>query len=148
MPFLIRWPGKISSGSRFPQLLQNIDYAPTFLEAAGLEVPREIQGESLIPILEDPDTDQWRKYVYYHYYEHLTEHGVPRHEGVRGERYKLINFYSNDGWELIDLKTDPNELVDVSGDPEYAAVLDEMKTQLEWLRSQYQLPDHAESATH
>ena len=82
--------------------------------------------------------------MYYHYYEHLTEHGVPRHEGVRGERYKLINFYSNDGLELIDLKTDPLELNDVSDDPIYASVLEHMKVQLEQLRGQYDLPDLTE----
>ena len=148
MPFLIRWPEKIQPGTRFDQLLQNIDYAPTLLEAAGLEVSEEIQGASILPILEDPDTDDWRKYLYYHYYEHLTEHGVPRHEGVRGERFKLINFYSNDGLELIDLKTDPNELRDVSGVREYSGVLEEMKAQLERLRGKYDLPSHEESATH
>lgn len=148
MPFLIRWPGKIRAGTRFDQLLQNIDYAPTFIEAAGLSVPEEIQGESIVSVLDDPDTDEWRKYLYYHYYEHLTEHGVPRHEGVRGKRYKLINFYSNDGFELIDLKTDPNELVDRSSDPEYAAVLEKMKVQLERMRVKYELPDRSESMMH
>ncbi len=148
MPFLIRWPEKIKPGTRFEQLLQNIDYAPTFLEAAGLEVPKEIQGESILPLLGDPDTRKWREYIYYHYYEHLREHGVPRHEGVRGERYKLINFYSNDGYELIDLKTDPNELVDRSGDPEYAAVLEKMKVELERMRVKYDMPDRTESMKH
>lgn len=144
MPFVIRWPEKIRPGTQYKQLLQNIDYAPTFLQAAGVEVPEEIQGESIFPILENPETNEWRKYLYYHYYEHLTEHGVPRHEGVRGERYKLINFYSNDGLELIDLKTDPLELNDVSDDPIYASVLEHMKVQLEQLRGQYDLPDLTE----
>ena len=148
MPFLIRWPGKIEPGTRYAQLLQNIDYAPTFLEAAGAPVPEEIQGHSILPILENPESDDWRKYLYYHYYEHLTEHGVPRHEGVRGQRYKLINYYSNDGFELIDLQTDPNEMRDVSEDPKYADVLESMKSELARLRQRYDLPSLAESAVH
>ena len=148
MPFLIRWPGKIAPGTKYRQLLQNIDYAPTFMEAAGVPVPKEIQGHSILPILENPESENWRKYLYYHYYEHLTEHGVPRHEGVRGQRYKLINYYSNDGFELIDLQTDPNEMRDVSEDPRYAEVLETMKSVLGRLRQRYDLPSLAESAVH
>ena len=148
MPFLIRWPEKIAPGTRHEQLIQNIDYAPTFLEAAGVEAPQGIQGKSMISLYDSPNSQNWRKYVYYHYYEHLTEHGVPRHDGVRGERYKLINFYSNDGWSLYDLETDPNELTDLSKAPEYKDILIHMQGQLARLRTQYELPEYAESMKH
>lgn len=140
MPFLIRWPGKIAPGTRCDQLIQNIDYAPTFLDAAGVEIPDHVQGRSLTPLLENPAETQWRDSIYYHYYEHGGEHQVPRHEGVRTERYKLINFYSNDGLNLFDLKTDPMEMRDVSGDPAYAATLDSMKAELQRQRKNYELP--------
>ena len=141
MPFLVRWPGHVKPGTRCEKLIQNIDYAPTFLDVAGLEVPLEVQGKSLVPVLERPETAKWRDAVYYHYYEHGGEHRVPRHEGVRNDRYKLINFYSNDGFNLYDLKNDPTEMVDVSGSPAYSEVLVSMKGELARLRDQYDLPD-------
>lgn len=139
MPFVVRWPGKIQPGTRYEQLIQNIDYAPTFLQAAGLKVPAEVQGKSLLPLFDSQNAD-WRDAIYYHYYEHGGEHQVPRHEGVRNERYKLINFYSNDGFNLFDLKNDPSEMRDLSGDPAHAAVLKSMKTQLKRMRTEYDVP--------
>ena len=141
MPVLVRWPGHVKPGTRSEKLIQNIDYAPTFLDVAGLEVPAEVQGTSLVPLLEKPETAKWRDSVYYHYYEHGGEHQVPRHEGVRNDRYKLINFYSNDGFNLYDLKNDPTEMIDVSGSPAYSEVLASMKDELDRLRGQYDLPD-------
>lgn len=140
MPFVIRWPGQIEPGTRSEQLIQNIDYAPTFLAAAGLDVPDDIQGESLLPLFVEPNSPNWRQSIYYHYYEHGGEHQVPRHEGVRTSRYKLINFYSNDGFNLFDLKTDPQEMRDISRDPKHAETLAVMKAELERLRKQYDLP--------
>ncbi len=142
MPFVIRWPGKIPAGSRCDQLIQNIDYAPTFLEAAGLEIPSDVQGKSLVPLLLNPKSDDWRDAIYYHYYEHGGEHQVPRHEGVRTARYKLINFYSNDGFNLFDLEKDPQELRDVSKAPAYQQVLQSMKTRLQQERQKYDVPDN------
>ena len=146
MPFLIRWPGKIKPGSRNKQLIQNIDYAPTFLEAAGVTVPKEIQGKSLLPLFTNVKEKQWRKNLYYHYYEHMTEHQVPRHEGVRGERYKLIHFYTDKEYNLFDLKTDPTEMTDLAKDPKYAQVLAKMKMKLAKARKLYDLPNLTESA--
>jgi len=140
MPFLVRWPGHVKAGTRSEELIQNIDYAPTFLEVAGLDVPAEVQGTSLVPVLEQPSTAKWRDSVYYHYYEHGGEHQVPRHEGVRNDQYKLINFYSNDGFDLYDLKEDPSEMVDVSEQARYSDVLASMKEELTRLRKQYDLP--------
>jgi arylsulfatase A-like enzyme len=142
MPFIIRWPGNIKPGTRYDQLIQNIDYAPTFLEAAGIAVPEnaEIQGESMVPLFKNPQA-KGRDAIYYHYYEHGGEHQVPRHEGVRDGRYKLINFYSNDGFNLFDLEKDPNEMTDLSKKPEYKQVIGVMKEKLANLRKQYDLPD-------
>jgi N-acetylglucosamine-6-sulfatase len=140
MPFLVRWPGHVEPGTRSEKLIQNIDYAPTFLEVAGEDIPTEIQGKSLVPLLENPQAAQWRSSIYYHYYEHGGEHQVPRHEGVRNDRYKLINFYSNDGYNLFDLQKDPSELTDVSSDASYADVLAAMKQDLARHRKDYDLP--------
>ncbi|MCH2208528.1 MAG: sulfatase [Lentisphaerales bacterium] len=140
MPFVIRWPGKIKAGSRYQQLIQNIDYAPTFLQAAGIMAPEEVQGQSMLPLFKDQQASG-RDAIYYHYYEHMTEHKVPRHEGVRDGRYKLINFYSNDGYNLFDLKKDPNEMTDLSKNPEYQGILEVMKGKLSKLRQKYDLPE-------
>ncbi len=147
MPFLIRWPGKVSPGTRCDRLIQNIDYAPTFLDVAGLEIPEDVQGRSLTPLFKNPSAANWRESIYYHYYEHGGEHQVPRHEGVRTDRYKLINFYSNDGFNLFDLQTDPQELHDLSRDPSQASVLATMKEELSRQRERYHLPSLAESQT-
>lgn len=140
MPFLIRWPGRIRPGTRCDKLIQNIDYAPTFLEVAGLPIPDHVQGTSLVPLFANPKGADWRKAIYYHYYEHGGEHQVPRHEGVRTERYKLINFYSNDGFDLYDLDKDPREMRDVSEEPEYAQTMAQMKAELARLRKAYDVP--------
>lgn len=140
MPFVIRWPGVVKPGSKNEHLIQNIDYAPTFLEAAGQDIPEEVQGQSLVSVLKNPDTAKWRDSIYYHYYEHGGEHQVPRHEGVRTDRYKLINFYSNDGYNLFDLDKDPQEMQDVSADPKYRPVLDDLLAKLKVLRREYDLP--------
>ena len=131
--------GKIKPGTVYEQMIQNIDYAPTLIAAAGLAVPAEMQGNSMMPIF-NGQAKNWRKSIYYHYYEHGGEHNAPRHEGVRTDRYKLINFYSNDGYNLFDLKRDPDEMTDVSRNPEYKAVMDQMKAELQALRAQYKLP--------
>ena len=139
MPFIISWPGKIKPGTRYQQMIQNIDYAPTLIDAAGIQVPDEMQGLSMLPIFKGEEKE-WRESVYYHFYEGGGEHNAPRHEGVRNKRYKLINFYQHDGFNLFDLEKDPNEMKDLSKDPEYAPVLASMKKELEKLRQQYGQP--------
>jgi len=106
MPFLIKWPGVTKAGERTRGLAQNIDFAPTFLDAAGVSVPADMQGTSLKPLLNGKTPYAWRKSIYYHYYER-GEHHVPAHEGIRTDRYKLIHFYDTDEWELFDLEKDP-----------------------------------------
>lgn len=139
MPFIISWPGVTKAGTVNDNLIQNIDYAPTFCEIAGITPPADLQGKSLKSIIENPDSE-WRESVYYHYYEYPNIHNVPPHEGVRTGRYKLINFYKNDGYNLFDLEQDPHELKDLSRSPEYADVLESMKSKLAGLRKELQVP--------
>ena len=135
MPLVVRWPGVIKPGTRVEQLTQNIDFAPTFLDAAGVSAPEPMHGRSLVPLMRGETPSDWRRSLYYHYYETTTHH-VARHEGVRTDRYKLIHFYDVDEWELFDLKKDPQELNSKYNDPGYADILKELKTELQRLKQQ------------
>ncbi|MBT3377647.1 MAG: sulfatase [Lentisphaerae bacterium] len=137
MPLLMRWPGNIKPGTRIPQLVQNIDYAPTLLEVAGADLPDDLQGESLVPLLKGQATPNWRKSIYYHYFEFPGGHSVRRHCGVRTERYKLMEFYLEKEWELFDLEKDPLEMKSVYDDAAYGAVRAELTAELERLKKQY-----------
>ena len=134
MPLVVRYPKGIRPGGVSKALCMNIDFAPTFLDCAGIPVPGEMQGRSLKPVMEHggevpPD---WRKAVYYHYYEYPAEHSVKRHFGIRTDRYKLIRFYNDiDAWELYDEEADPREMHNVHDDPAYAAVRDSMHVLLQ-----------------
>jgi len=138
-PLIIHWPGVTRPGSRIERLVQNIDYAPTFCDIAGITPPSDMQGKSLKPIILNPNAP-WRDSIYYHYYEYPNIHNIPPHEGVRTERYKLINFYKNDGYNLFDLKNDPFEMKDVSKNPDYRGILTQMKRKLATLHKQYNVP--------
>ena len=140
-PFLVRWPEGIKPGSVSRDLVSNLDFAPTFLELAGVEAPAAMQGKSLVPVMKGKTPKDWRKSLYYHYYEYPGAHDVRRHYGVRGERYKLVFFYTLGEWELYDLDEDPDELESVHADPAYATILDRMKTELSRLRKQYAVPE-------
>ncbi len=137
-PLLIRYPNHITPGSKNTDLVQNIDFAPTVLDVAGVEIPEDMQGLSLRPLFKN-DTVSWRDALYYHYYEYPGIHMVKRHYGVRTERYKLIRFYYDiEAWELYDLEKDPQELHNVYGTPDYAEVQEQLHTRVEELRVQYQ----------
>ena len=139
MPLALRWPGHVSPGTRIERLTQNIDFAPTFLEAAGLTPPGEMQGRSLLPLLSGETPAGWRDAIYYHYYESGEHHVVP-HEGVSTERYKLIHYYEDGQWELFDLEKDPREMRSVHDDPEYAAIRSGLEEKLKALKKQYAVP--------
>lgn len=132
MPLIVSWPGQTRPGSINDNLVQNLDYAATFLEAAETKIPDDIQGRSLVPLLKGESTE-WRDSIYYHYYEYPSVHMVPRHNGVRTNRYKLIHFYQFDEWEFYDLQTDPDELQNQYANPEYAPQISELKIELEKL---------------
>jgi arylsulfatase A-like enzyme len=135
---LIRWPEKIEPGSATDEMVQNLDFAQTFLEAAGIEAPDDMQGESLMPLLEG-NFEEWdRDAVYYHYYEYPGFHMVKRHYGIVTKDYKLAHFYYDiDEWELYDRRNDPMELNNVYDDPAYEQVVIELKEKLQELREKY-----------
>jgi len=139
MPFIIKWPGVAKAGARTKGLSQNIDFAPTFLDAAGVTVPADMQGMSLKPLMKGGKPSDWRKSLYYHYYER-GEHNVPAHEGVRSDKYKLIHFYDTNEWELFDLEKDPQEMKSVYADASYGSVVKEMKAELARVRKEYKVP--------
>ncbi len=137
-PLLVRWPGQVAPGQENTTMVQNLDFAPTLLEAAKIDVPEDMQGESLMPLLFNQSSEWDRDAVYYHYYEYPAVHMVKRHYGVVTEDYKLAHFYYDvDEWELYDRKKDPQELNNVYNDPDYAEVVDALKGKLAELRTQY-----------
>ena len=139
-PLLIRWPGVTQAGSTSDALVSNIDFAETFLQIAGTDIPSEMQGRSLVPLLEGEQPADWRTTHYYHYYE-AGGHGVPIHYGVTDGRHKLIRFPDEklDAWEFYDLDSDPMEMTSRYQDPKYAGVIAELKLELDRLRKQYQV---------
>jgi len=141
-PLLVRWPGVTKPGSVNDDLVSNVDFAETFLDIAGANIPSDMQGRSLAPLLKGRIPSDWRKSHYYHYYE-AGHHGVPVHYGVTDGRYKLIRFPDDelDAWEFFDLQKDPQELTSLYDDPSYADVIVEFKQELNRLRQQYQVED-------
>ncbi len=139
IPLVMQWQGRIAPGQSTDALVQNIDFAPTLLAAADVEADTPMHGISLLPLLgEEPPT--WDRDLYYHFYENPGFHGVARHYGVRGERYKLIHYYENSEWELFDLQEDPADQVNLYGKPGYANITRDMKRRLERLRERYRVP--------
>lgn len=137
-PLIVKWAGTTKPGSINNDLVSNLDFAATFLEMAGVNVPEDIQGESLVPILKGETPKDWRKGHYYHYYEYPSWHMVKRHYGITTERYKLIHFYYDiDEWEMYDLKVDPNEINNVYNKEEYKQVRAELHKELEDIRKKY-----------
>ena len=138
MPLIVKWPGVTKPDSRSDQMVQNLDYAQTFLEMAGAEIPANMQGRSLVPILKNGKADNWRKSIYYHYYEYPSVHMVPRHYGIRTERYKLIHFYQfGNEWEMYDLEEDPDELTNIYGKADKKSLQKDLKEQLVAIRKFY-----------
>ena len=147
-PLIIRWPGHTKAGSVNNDMILNLDHAPTFLDIAGGEIPKSMQGKSYKSILEGKTPPGWRQSVYYRYWMHLDpDHNVPAHYGVRTQRYTLIHFYGkhldmkgakkqdiDPEWELFDNQKDPQQMRNVYSDPAYAEVLRELRTELDRLR--------------
>ncbi len=138
-PLIMRYPVMIKAGSNDHHLVQNIDLAPTFLQLAGVAIPEDMQGVSLLPLMNsNPNKQTWRKALYYHYYEHPGEHNVYRHFGIRTNRYKLIRFYGEKNfWELYDLKNDPAEMKNLYGSKKYNSLTADLKNQLNQLIAHY-----------
>jgi arylsulfatase A-like enzyme len=156
IPLVARCPAGGVAGHVSEELVMNVDIAPTILDFAGVEIPDVMQGQSLKPLMTGDHPADWRQSVYYSYYEnswelvgkgddamaepfeYFTPHRVGPHRGVRTDRYKLIEYYSEgDYWELFDLAEDPDELRNVYGDPGYAEVQEEMHRELVEVRTRY-----------
>lgn len=138
-PLMMRYPKEITGGSQTDQMVQNIDYAPTFLDIADIEMPDEIQGKTLTSVIKNEVNTEWRNAIYYHYYEYPHGwHKVKKHYGVRTKRYKLIHFYQDtDNWELYDLQKDPMEMNNVYNKTAYEEIQNELYTKLMGLRAKY-----------
>ncbi|WP_241507241.1 sulfatase family protein [Aquimarina sediminis] len=137
-PLLVRWPNQIKAGITNKEMVQNLDFAQTFLEAAQIKAPSDMQGKSLMPLLKGEIQGWDRDAVYYHFYEYPGWHSVKRHYGIVTKDYKLVHFYYDiDEWELYDRKKDTHELKNVYHDPKYKNVVLEMKKRLSELRIKY-----------
>jgi len=144
IPLIVRWPGVTPAGSIDEHLVQNLDFAQTFLDIAGVPEAagaEDMQGMSLVPLLRGEAAAGWRTSLYYHYYEFPAVHSVRRHYGVRTEQYKLIHYYNLEEWELFDLRADPDEMVNLYNDPAQQPLIESLKTELQRLRDLYAVPE-------
>ena len=140
-PLIMRLPAGMDRRGDIDQMVQNIDYGPTFLDIAGVEVPADMQGVSLLPLLKGENPADWRNELYYHFYEYPAEHSVKRHYGVRDDRYKLIHFYNDiDEWELYDLQNDPTEMHNIYGAAGTDSITGVMMGKLKAMQEQYDDP--------
>jgi arylsulfatase A-like enzyme len=135
-PLLMRWPGKIKAGSQYTSMVQNINYAPTFLDIAGIPIPKSMQGLSLQTAMTQGKQLN-RNSLYYHFYEYNADHTVLQHLGVRTASHKLIYFYTVNEWQLFDLKKDPGEQNNLINDPAYQKIKVALKKELLRLRDLY-----------
>ena len=141
-PLLVQWPGVVKPGQVSSEIVSNLDFAQTILDAAGLPAPAEMQGASFVPILKGQTPDNWRKSFYYHYYEYPAPHHVRPHEGVVTDQFKLVRIYKPEAeyFELYDRKVDPAEMKSFALDPAYAQTLETLKAELERLKTELQVP--------
>ena len=137
-PLIIKWPNVIEAGTTNEEMVQNLDFAQTFLEAAMIDVPDDMQGESLIPLLKGDSSEWTRDAVYYHYYEYPSVHMAKRHYGIVNKEFKLVHFYYDvDEWELYDRLNDPNEINNVYNNPEYSDIVNKLTKELKEIRVKY-----------
>jgi len=134
MPFLVRWPAGIKAGGATRAMALNVDFAPTFLDAAGLPVPPDMQGRSLLPVLRGKTPADWRTSVYYRYYHDPGHHNTAAHYGVRTPTHKLIYYWKKNQWELFDLVNDPSEMHNLYGQQGFEKVTASLKTELARLK--------------
>lgn len=144
MPFLVRWPAGIKPRTKIDAMALNVDFAPTFLDAAGLPVPPDMQGRSLLPVLRGRPPANWRTSMYYRYYHDPGDHNTRSHYGVRTRTHKLIYFWKKDQWELFDLVNDPFELHNLYGEAGQERLTSALKAEL--LRLKQALGDNDQLA--
>jgi arylsulfatase A-like enzyme len=139
-PFIVRWPKRIKAGTVSKSMILNLDFAPTFLDAAGAKIPADMQGRSLLPLFAGKTPRDWRTSMYYRYY-HPGHHNVAAHYGVRTMRYKLIYFHKLDQWELYDLQKDPGEMRNIYSEPSSAKTVESLKKELQRLKKEFKDDD-------
>ena len=141
-PLIVRWPGEVEAGQFNDDIVSPLDFAATFLEMAGADIPGDLHGKSLLPVLRGKTPSDWRKTFYYHYYEYPGYHYVRRHYGVTDGRFKLIHFYEKDvnHWELYDLHVDPSEVQNLYDNPVYAKTRLRLALELDRLRKELDVP--------
>jgi len=140
-PLVVRWPGVIESGRVEERIVSNVDFAETFLDAACVDVPDEMQGRSFLPLLRGETSDDWRDSFYYQYLAGVErDHRVYKHEGVTTGSSKLISYYPLQEWELFDLENDPHEVNNVYGQPEFSDVQAKLTGELQRLRQALEVP--------
>jgi len=143
VPWLVRYPGVIKPGSVSDAMVESIDNAPTILDMANISIPKEMQGRSLLPIFKGNVPEDWRKSMYFHYYEFGPPHWAMPSYGIRTDRYKLIYYYTINEWELFDLQKDPDEMENLfimegmEVKPGYEDVFKDLLSQLTKLREEY-----------
>jgi len=141
MPFMVRWPGVIKAGSVQAAMAINCDFAPTFMDVAGLPVPADMQGISLVPLLKGELPANWRTSMYYRYYHDPGDHNTRTHYGVRTLTHKLIYYWKKDQWELFDLVNDPGEMRNLYADPAQQELVRKLKAELYRLKKQFKDDD-------
>lgn len=142
MPLIVRNPFVEQCGTTVDAMTQNIDFAPTMLEMASLDIPEEMQGLSFLPLLSGEKSKKgWRKSLYYHYYEYPGFHSVKAHNGVKMGQYKLIHFYKDNNWEMYDIKSDPTEMKNIYGDKKYSKIQKRLHKEMERLIDEYEVPE-------
>lgn len=138
MPFIIRWPGVIKPGSVQDGMILNTDFAPTFMDMAGLKTPADMQGRSVVPLLKGRHPWTWRESMYYRYYHDPGDHQTAAHYGVRTTTHKLIHYWKKDQWEMYDLVRDPRELRNIYEDPAQQKQVAKLKRELSRLKRELQ----------
>lgn len=142
MPFVVRYPEAITPGTCCDHMILNIDFAPTFLESAGIKAPEDMQGSSFMPFLRGVEIPEWRQSMYYRYY--YSHFKTPAHWGIRTHEHKLIYYHDSQEWELYDLMIDPMELNNLYGNDEYSDLVDSLKAELVRLREEFHDSETAE----
>lgn len=143
MPLIMRWKGQITPGTVSKALVQNIDYAPTFADISGSDTSKMgFQGKSLQPLFKTGKAKDWRRSLYYAYYEWPSEHNVARHDAVITDRYTLAYLPFTKEWMMFDMEKDPQQMKNVVDDPSYKKTVDQLKKEYLFLRKHYDVPDN------
>jgi N-acetylglucosamine-6-sulfatase len=132
VPLLAHCPALFKAGSSVDGVVANIDIAPTFLELAGLQKPKHMDGRSFLHLATgELDPAKWRKFLLYEYYWEWNFPHTPTVFALRGDRYKLIQYHGIwDTDELYDLQADPKERNNLIRDPAHQDIVGKMRLQL------------------